>query len=44
LPSGANIAVDYSFYWSGNKVNMRYSVPLTGSGSQPAAPPAVPVR
>jgi hypothetical protein len=42
LPNGSNITVDYSFYWSGNKVNMRYSVPLTGSGSPP--PPAVPVR
>jgi hypothetical protein len=44
LPNGSNIAVDYSFYWSGNKVNMRYSVPLTGSGSPPPAPPSVPVR
>jgi hypothetical protein len=44
LPNGSNIAIDYSFYWSGNKVNMRYSVPLTGSGSPPPASPAVPVR
>ena len=44
LPNSSNIAVDYSFYWSGNKVNMRYSVPLTGSGNLPAAPPAVLVR
>jgi hypothetical protein len=44
LPNGSNIAIDYSFYWSGSKVNMRYSVPLTGSGSPPPAPPAVPVR
>jgi hypothetical protein len=44
LPNGSNIAVDYSFYWSGNKVNMRYAVPLTGSGSPPLASPAVPVR
>jgi hypothetical protein len=44
LPNGSNIAVDYSFYWSGSKVNMKYSVPLTGSGSPPSAPPAVPVR
>jgi hypothetical protein len=41
LPNGSNIAVDYSFYWSGNKVNMGYSVPLAGSGS---SPPAVPTR
>jgi hypothetical protein len=44
LPSGSNITIDYSFYWSGSKVNMRYSVPLTGSGSSPPTPPAVPVR
>jgi hypothetical protein len=44
LPDGSNIAVDYSFYWKGSKVNMRYSVPLTGSGSPPPAPPNVPVR
>ena len=44
LPNGSNIAVDYSFYWSGSKVNMRYSVPLTGSGSPPPPAPAVPVR
>jgi hypothetical protein len=48
LPSGSKVTVDYSFYWSGNKVNMKYSVPLTGSGSLPPAAPApapdVPVR
>jgi hypothetical protein len=44
LPKGTQIAIDYSFYWSGNKVNMKYSVPLTGSGSAPRVPPAVPVR
>jgi hypothetical protein len=42
--NGSNIAVDYSFYWHGSKVNMRYSVPLTGSGSAAPAPPDVPVR
>ena len=44
LADGSNIAVDYSFYWHGSKVSMRYSVPLTGSGSPPPAPPTVPVR
>jgi hypothetical protein len=44
LPNGSSIAIDYSFYWNGSKVNMRYSVPLTGSGSPPPASPAVPVR
>ena len=44
FPDGSNTAVDYSFYWHGSKVNMKYSVPLTGSGSPPPAPPDVPVR
>jgi hypothetical protein len=44
FPNGSNITVDYSFYWHGSKVNMKYSVPLTGSGSPPPAPPAAPVR
>jgi hypothetical protein len=44
FPNGSNIGVDYSFYWHGSKVNMKYSVPLTGSGSPPPAPPDVPVR
>jgi hypothetical protein len=26
LPDGANVAVDFTFYWDGNKANMRYSV------------------
>jgi len=44
LQNGSRFAVDYSFYWSGSKVNMRYSVPLTGSGSPPPVPPTVPMR
>jgi hypothetical protein len=26
LPDGANVAVDYTFYWQGSKANMKYSV------------------
>jgi hypothetical protein len=26
LPDGANVVADYTFYWDGNKANMRYSV------------------
>jgi hypothetical protein len=44
LPNGSSITVDYTFYWSGSKVNMRYSVPLTGSGNPPPPSPSVPVR
>jgi hypothetical protein len=26
LPDGANVVADYTFYWQGDKANMRYSV------------------
>ncbi len=26
LPDGANVVADFTFYWQGNKVNMKYSV------------------
>ncbi len=26
LPDGANVVADFTFYWQGNKVNVRYSV------------------
>jgi hypothetical protein len=26
LPDGAAVAVDYTFYWEGNKANMKYSI------------------
>jgi hypothetical protein len=26
LPDGASVAVDYSFYWQGNKANIKYSI------------------
>lgn len=26
LPDGANVAVDYTFYWEGGKANMKYSI------------------
>jgi hypothetical protein len=26
LPDGASVVADYSFYWQGNKANMRYSI------------------
>ena len=26
LPDGANVAVDYKFFWDGGNANMRYSV------------------
>jgi hypothetical protein len=26
LPDGANVTVDYTFYWQGNKATMKYSV------------------
>ena len=40
LPDGANVAVDYSFYWQGNKATMRYSVSrrTPALGDQPVTP------
>ena len=26
LPDGANVAIDYTFYWAGGKANMKYSI------------------
>jgi hypothetical protein len=26
LPDGASVVADYTFYWQGNKANMRYSI------------------
>jgi hypothetical protein len=26
LPGGGSVVADYSFYWQGNKANMRYSI------------------
>jgi hypothetical protein len=26
LPDGANVAIDYTFYWQGSKANMKYSI------------------
>ncbi len=26
LPGGGTVVIDYSFYWEGNKANMKYSI------------------
>ena len=31
LPGGGNVTIDYTFYWEGNKVNMKYSVSHSAS-------------
>ena len=33
LPDGANVTVDYTFYWEGNKANMKYSIARKAPGS-----------
>lgn len=33
LPDGANVVADYTFYWDGSKVSMRYSVSRQAKGS-----------
>jgi len=34
LPDGASVAVDLTFYWQGDKANMKFSVARRASGSQ----------
>jgi hypothetical protein len=34
LPDGASVAADFTFYWQGDKANMKYSVARRASGSQ----------
>jgi hypothetical protein len=33
LPDGGSVTVDYSFYWQGDKANMRYSISRKAPGS-----------
>jgi len=33
LPAGSNVVVDYTFYWEGNKANMKYSISRRPPGS-----------
>jgi hypothetical protein len=40
LPDGANVTVDYSFYWRGNSANMKYSVARKAAESPAPAPPS----
>jgi hypothetical protein len=43
LPDGASVVADYTFYWEGNKANMRYSVHREAAkGSSLNPPPAQP--
>ena len=39
LPGGANLDVDYSFFWQGDKANMRYSIARREPQKSEAAPP-----
>jgi hypothetical protein len=33
LPDGSSVAADFTFYWEGDKANMKYSVARRTSGS-----------
>ena len=33
LPDGSSVAADFTFYWQGDKANMKYSVARKASGS-----------
>jgi len=39
LPDGANVVADYTFYWQGNKANMKYSISRKAAGSSAINPP-----
>jgi hypothetical protein len=39
LPDGANVVADYTFYWQGNKANMKYSVHRQAAGNTGISPP-----
>src|ERR1700722_3838138 len=34
LPDGSSVAADFTFFWQGDKANMKYSVARRASGSQ----------
>jgi hypothetical protein len=38
LPDGANVVVDYTFFWQGSKSNMKYSIARHAAQPQPSAP------
>jgi hypothetical protein len=39
LPDGANVVADYTFYWQGNKANMKYSIHREAAKSSMLSPP-----
>jgi len=39
LPDGASVVADYTFYWQGNKANMKYSVYRKAAGNAAINPP-----
>ena len=41
LPDGANVIVDYRFYWQGNKADMRYSIQRASAAEVTPAAAAV---
>jgi hypothetical protein len=42
LPDGANVVADYTFYWQGNKANMKYTIHRQAAGNTGINPPAAP--
>lgn len=39
LPDGGSVVADYSFYWQGDKANMRYSIHRQAAQSSSLSPP-----
>ena len=44
LPDGANVAVDFTFYWQGSAANMKYSVARRPANEPAPVSPAPPMR
>ena len=44
LPDGANVAVDFTFYWQGDTAQMKYSVARRPTNEPAPAPPTPPTR
>jgi hypothetical protein len=39
LPDGGYVAADFTFYWEGDKANMKYSVARKATDDSSIAPP-----
>jgi hypothetical protein len=40
LPDGANVTIDYTFYWQGDNADMKYSIARKAPEGPPVTPPS----